>query len=261
MCLAWPSQARAIVGGTDDTSNQFQSVGALQLFVNGEWFDFCSSTLVAEDVVLTSAHCIDFFTAEVGDPEGLGTDDIRVTFDPTPDETSTYYSVKSLAIHPAWLERDIPPPSNSKHNYLKPGNEDIALIFLTEEVTGVRPSPIADADYFDSINLTDETFTVVGYGTDAYITGNAGSAHPVVEYDGDRSYRDVTVITKHDAFPDRFFKVTAGVCFGDSGGPMFHEGTIVGLNAWTFSLRCSGPNLEYRLDSETAQEFLAEHGL
>jgi secreted trypsin-like serine protease len=50
-----------------------------------------------------------------------------------------------------------------------------------------------------------------------------------------------------------------GVCFGDSGGPLFHDGTIVALNTWTFSWRCEGPNLEYRVDSEIAQEFLEEN--
>jgi hypothetical protein len=29
-----------------------------------------------------------------------------------------------------------------------------------------------------------------------------------------------------------------------SGGPMFHEGTLVALNTWTFSYRCDGPNLQ-----------------
>jgi S1-C subfamily serine protease len=80
--------------------------------------------------------------------------------------------------------------------------------------------------------------------------------HPVVLFDGIRSYRDVSVITEHDAFPDRFLKITAGVCFGDSGGPLFHEGTVVALNSWTFSMRCAGPNLEYRVDSTAAQTFL-----
>ena len=64
------------------------------------------------------------------------------------------------------------------------------------------------------------------------------------------------MITTHDAFPDRFLKITAGVCFGDSGGPLFHGDTLVALNTWTFSARCAGPNLEYRVDSVQAQEFL-----
>jgi hypothetical protein len=42
----------------------------------------------------------------------------------------------------------------------------------------------------------------------------------------------------------------------DSGGPVFHRGKIVALNTWTFSYRCDGPNLEYRVDSAPAQAFL-----
>jgi hypothetical protein len=105
----------------------------------------------------------------------------------------------------------------------------------------VTPSPIAGPGYLDELDLKSATFTVVGYGTDAYITGSAASPQAITVYDGVRSYRDVTAIPARDAFPDRFIKITKSVCFGDSGGPLFHEGTIVGLNAWTFSCRCDGP--------------------
>jgi hypothetical protein len=252
--LAFAGPASAVIGGTDDLGNRYESVGVLQLDADGEWFDFCSGTLVADNVVLTAAHCVDFFTADVGE-EGLGPDDLRVSFDPAPDETSTYYSVEEIVIHPDWASRP-QGRGNSKRLYLAPPAEDIALVFLTEDVAGVDPSPVADADYFDGIDITAETFTVVGYGTDEYITGSAMSAKAVTVFDGIRSYRDVSVITLHDAFPDRFLKITAGVCFGDSGGPLFHEDTVVALNSWTFSMRCAGPNLEYRLDSPTAQTFL-----
>jgi hypothetical protein len=66
----------------------------------------------------------------------------------------------------------------------------------------------------------------------------------------------VSAVLAQDAFPDRFLKITKGVCFGDSGGPLFHDGTIVALNTWTFSARWDGPNLEYRVDSAPAQAFL-----
>jgi V8-like Glu-specific endopeptidase len=248
------SPAGAVVDGTSDTTNRYPNVGALELRLDDEWFMFCSGTLVADDVVLTAAHCTDFFTADVGE-DGLGTDDLRVSFDVAPDESSTYYYVDHIVVHPDWLTAP-PGVGNSKHRYLASPAEDIALIFLSTEVSGISPAPVADAGYLDSLDLTSETFTVVGYGTDAYITGSAASPKAITVFDGVRSYRDVSVITTHDLFPDRFLKITAGVCFGDSGGPLFHGDTVVAINTWTFSYRCAGPNLEYRVDSAVAQEFL-----
>ncbi len=255
MAVAFAQPAGAVLDGTDDTANQFESVGMLQAQVDtDEWVAFCSSTLVAPDVVLTAAHCTDFFTAAVGE-EGLGPDDLRVSFDVAPDESSTYYVADHIVVHPDWLTAG-PCLGNSKHLCLASPAEDIALVFLQETVAGVTPSPIAGPGYLDALDVTSETFTVVGYGTDDFVIGSAFSPNQITIFDGVRSYREVTAINTHDAFPDRFLKITAGVCFGDSGGPLFHDGTIVALNTWTFSARCTGPNLEYRTDSAVAQAFL-----
>ena len=91
---------------------------------------------------------------------------------------------------------------------------------------------------------------------DDFITGSIISPKAITVVDGIRSYREVSVITTHDAFPDRFVKITRSTCFGDSGGPLFHDGTVVGINTWTFSYRCDGPNFAYRVDAPTAQAFL-----
>jgi Trypsin len=250
LLLAAP--ASAVVGGTSDTANTYANVGVLQLNVDGEWFDFCSGTLVAQDVVLTAAHCTDFLV-DVG-PDGFGPDDLRISFDPEGD--APYSTVDHIVVHPDWFTAGAC-FGNSKHACLAPPAEDIALVFLDEPVDGVTPAPIAEEGYLDTLDLKSETFTVVGYGTDAFITGSGAAPNAITVFDGIRSYRDVTAIAAHDAFPDRFLKITAGVCFGDSGGPLFHGDTIVALNTWTFSYRCSGPNLEYRVDSEVAQDFLA----
>ena len=251
LVLLLAAPAGAVIRGTSDTANKYANVGVLQLNVEGEWFDFCSGTLVRADVVLTAAHCTDFLVEE-GD-DGFGPDDLRISFDPEGD--APYYTVDHIVVHPDWFTAG-PCFGNSKHACLAPPAEDIALVFLDTSVAGVTPAPIASEGYLDELDLKSETFTVVGYGTDEIITGSAASPKAITVFDGIRSYRDVSAIAAQDAFPDRFLKITAGVCFGDSGGPLFHDGTIVAINTWTFSWRCAGPNLEYRVDSAVAQAFL-----
>jgi hypothetical protein len=253
LLLLLAAPAGAVIGGTSDLDNTLQNVGVLQLHVGTNWFDFCSGTLVAPNVVLTAAHCTDFLVEE--GPDGFGPDDLRVTFDPTPDAGSAYYVADHIVVHPAWFTAG-PCFGNSKNACLDPGHEDIALVFLRSNAAGVTPAPIAGPGYLDTLNLKTETFTVAGYGTDKYITGSAAAPHPNVLFDGIRSYREVTAIPATDAFPDRFLKITKSVCFGDSGGPLFHDGTVVAINTWTFSWRCDGPNLEYRVDAPIAQAFL-----
>ena len=227
LLLAAP--AGAVIDGTSDTANRYANVGVLQLNVEGEWFDFCSGTLVRADVVLTAAHCTDFLVEE--GPDGFGPDDLRISFDPEGD--APFSTVDHIVVHPDWPTAG-PCFGNSKHACLAPPAEDIALVFLDESVVGVTPAPIAEEGYLDTLDLKNETFTVVGYGTD--------ESSPVAPHRRRRSP-----------------SCTAGVCFGDSGGPLFHGETIVALNTWTFSYRCDGPNLEYRVDSAVAQEFLATY--
>ena len=93
------------------------------------------------NVVLTAAHCTDFLV-DVG-PDGFGPDDVRITFDPEQD--GPYSTVDHIVVHPDWFTQ--PGGSgNSKHGFLAPPAEDIALVFLDAAPVGVTPAAIAGPD-------------------------------------------------------------------------------------------------------------------
>jgi hypothetical protein len=152
-----------------------------------------------------AAGCTDFLQ-EVG-PDGFGPADLRISF--VPEGDAPYSTVDHIVVNPAWFTAG-PCIGNSKQRCLAPPHEDIALVFLSAPVAGVTPAPIADAGYLDTLDLKAATFTVVGYGTDRFITGSAASPKAITIFDGIRSYRQVSSIPVQDAFPDRFLKITGG---------------------------------------------------
>lgn len=256
--LLTAAPATAIVGGEEDTTSKYPYVGLLEFRADGDWWAYCSGTLIEPDVVLTAAHCA--WDVALG---WTAASDVRVNFNRAPGRPSDpndpmAYAVESAVIPEAIVDALASklPPGVSAKNILAPGWEDIALVYLTESVSGIAPAAVAGPGYLDSLDLKRETFTVAGYGRSGYELGNSISPNGVAIYDGIRRFREVVPLGQ-DAYPDRYLKVSAGICIGDSGGPLLHDGTVVAINVWGNSLRCGAPSLEYRVDSEAAQAFLS----
>jgi hypothetical protein len=56
---------------------------------------------------------------------------------------------------------------------------------------------------------------------------------------------------------------TGGICFGDSGGPIFTAGTttIVAINSYVMNTPCAGTTGGYRIDQADDLAFLARFGI
>jgi len=185
---------------------------------------------------------------------------VRVTFGyPLTGPETRYYAAR-IKVNPIWWTKPLL-LGNSKSLGLGAGNEDEALVWLEEPVTGITPAKIVATGGLDGLDLAASTFTVVGYGINGFVSGSYMSwRNPKTQMlVSGRNYKDVSVVTEHEAFADRYLKITSSIGFGDSGGPLFYQGVEVAINTWTSSMRCVAPSFSYRLDAPLAQGFLTEH--
>ena len=270
--------AKAIIGGQQDTTNNYSNVGVVSVIYQdeegGEFWDLGGScTLVRNDpgnvIVLTAAHCVDYVVGE----GGVGIQNMRISFDPllthvggTPLTGS--YSIAKYEIHPVYLEALATTPrlANSKMFGIGLGREDVALLWLDTPrsrgfkdppIPGLEPSQVIGEGGLAGVDLKSQTFTVAGYGFNGFVTGSIMSNAISVLWSG-RNYKEVGVVSTEDLTGDRYLKLSECICFGDSGGPAFlgDTDTIASLAVWVGSARCRGPAYEYRLDTALAHDFL-----
>lgn len=230
-----PTGADPIINGTDATTDEYPMAGGLLMdglisysgFGDQPLHSFiCSSTLIAPDVVLTAAHCIDEFALTFG----FGTvEELDVRWSRQSDLTSWDGSNPSAPwpddAVAAWDWVAHPDFDMQAFDIGIAQNNDIALVFLDAPITDIPHAYLPTNNLGDLLNEGDEV-TVVGWGqqsaTSQWEAPPPGSF--AVKQQG------LSTISELGSFEFQVGALTSDVrkCHGDSGGPSFldMEGAI-----------------------------------
>ena len=250
LLFASSTPAQAIVYGETD-GNDHPFVGSMVVQLNNVLYQWCSGTLISEDVFLTASHCtepLDDFFVRYPDAELL------VTFDPTISDTSTFYT-GDWYTNPAYY---------TGRGYDDPG--DVAVIVL-DQAPPITPASLPALGLLDDLKaqhlLGDTLFTTVGYGT-VRTTNRTGFQAILDNMDRNRANQEFLSLTNAwITLSMNMATGNGGTCYGDSGGPHFihlngsETDTVVAVTV-TGDAPCKATDKDYRVDTEAARDFLSE---
>jgi trypsin len=255
LLLLSPS-ASAITYGFVDTTNAFRNTGAFIVKApdTGEIFPICSGTMITPNVFLTASHCTVFFTQDLA-PEGYKA---YVSLDGSiPFGSLTSNKTELLAVSQV--------VSNPNYNQSQSDSGDIAVLILEKSVR-VTPATLPVCGLLDQLaaqnTLKSAVFTNAGYGVQNRVVSG-----------GVPFFQDLNPVPRMYSFSSfnslngGYLRLSqnpstgnGGTCFGDSGGPNFTtvngQQLIVAITITGDSV-CRSTNVDYRLDTTSAQGFFA----
>jgi len=228
------SPAGAITNGTADGQGH-PNVGGLVAatqYSDGTWI-YCSGTLISPTVFLTAAHCAE------------ASDRVRVTFDSAYTDGDKVYTG---TFH-----------GDPLYNQSQSDTHDIAVVVLDKAVRGITPAQLPKAGSLSNLSGSQQ-FTSVGYG--AYEVTNGPGGHQYL-------YNDVRGVATGtlNTVTQSWLKISmnpshgdGGTCYGDSGGANFLGSTnIIAATTITGDAVCRSTNVDYRLDTASARNFLRKY--
>jgi hypothetical protein len=260
LLLGGADQLGAITFGFVDSTNAYPNAGAF-IVKNPEdnlVFPICSGTLIDSGVFLTASHCTAFFE-QVLEPAGY---EAFISFDgsiPWGEETD----LSTTTLIPV-----IDVVTNERFTQAQNDPGDVAVLLVDPgDTLGIPRALLPPAGFFEEIanrSLRNAVVTNVGYGVQDRVVGGGvpffNDANPVPRM---YSFSSFNALNKgYIRYSQNPATGDGGSCFGDSGGPQFldYQGTvyIVSITIRGDSV-CRATNVAYRLDTESARDFLAPY--
>lgn len=242
----------AITHGEPD-GDDHPNVGSMVLYIPDYGnIQYCTGTLIAPTVFLTASHCTASMENSLAIYPGS---ELRITFDPTISDTSTYYS-GTMHTHPEYTGLvGLGAPADP---------HDIAVIILDDD-PGISPAQLPTAGFLDQLKdnkeLKNTRFTAVGYGT-VRQTNRTGWQGILSNLDRNRAEQGFSALLPSWLILPMLPQLNSGgTCYGDSGGPHFihldgAETDIVVSITVNGDYQCKATDVTYRTDTESARAFL-----
>jgi len=247
----------AITYGFVDSNNTYSNTGAfiVKSPTTGQIFPICSGTMITSNVFLTASHCTIFFQQDLA----LRGFTAYVSLDgsiPFGDLTTT--KTKLLAVSSV--------VTNPNYNQSQSDSGDIGVLILQSNVRGVTPAALPTCGLLDQLvaqnGLKNAVFTAVGYGLQNRVVGGGvpyfQDANPIPRMYSFSSFNSLN--GGYIRLSQNPSTGNGGTCFGDSGGPNFltvNGQSLLAAITITGDSVCRSTNVDYRLDTTSAQGFLA----